>query len=93
MSGSEFLQLAGCILFTLFMDRIYRSFLKVTSLKPCFVCLAGGIHRLRVPERMTDPGSEPFSISEMPVIDPFCVLKAKPFISQLFQSVICHRLR
>ncbi len=56
--------------------------------EPCSVCLICGIHRLRIPKWMTEAASESFSISEIPVIDPFCILKAKQLISQAFQSVI-----
>ena len=53
----------------------------------CYTCLVQNTYRLKIPKWMTEASSESFSIAEMPIIDPFVILKVGPLINKALQSL------
>ena len=69
---------------------LYGQWVRVVSqsekLEPFYICLIDCKHRLTIPKWMMDNSAESISITQVPIIDPLCLLKAVPIINQSLQS-------
>lgn len=53
--------------------------------EPAFICRIDDFRQLNVPKWMTEPSAENFSISEIPVINPFSLLESIALVKEYFQ--------